>query len=209
MIKNPSRREVKILEIEVRNGSVFITGYVNCTGKESHFIPSPKGRFREVVTEGTWKRALKRARDEVVLLFNHQESRKLASLKSGNMELQEDAIGLKIRCELNDSEIVEKANRKGFLHGWSFGFEQISSRWERTKEGYERRYLDDMKLYEISLLGGISKPAYPATSIVEIRNNDENILLERRYSDFEIKESILDFSSYERQIKLLKLKGMF
>lgn len=193
------------MQIEVRNGSVFITGYINCTGKESHFIPSPKGMFKEIIQEGVFNRALQRAKD-VELLFNHQETRKLGSLKAGNMELQEDSIGLKIRAEIQDSEIVEKAKLPKFLKGWSFGFRDLKSRFDKSS-GYERRYIEDLDLYEVSLLGGMSKPAYPATSIVEVRNQD-SILVERRYSDFEIQKSDMDFSIQENTLKILKLKGL-
>ncbi|MCM3116847.1 HK97 family phage prohead protease [Neobacillus sp. MER 74] len=193
------------MQIEVRNGSVFITGYINATGKESHFLPSPKGKFKEIIQEGAFNRALQRAKD-VLLLFNHQESRKLGSLKAGNMELQEDSIGLKIRAELTDSEIVQNAKQSGFLKGWSFGFQDLKSRFD-SSAGYERRFIEDLDLYEVSLLGGMSKPAYPATSIVEVRNQ-ESIFLERRYSDFEqLKNPEMDFSRYEKLIRYYKLKG--
>jgi HK97 family phage prohead protease len=197
------------VNFEIRaDNTLHITGYVNCTDKESHWLPSPKGRFKEVVPQGLWKRAISKA-SNILLLFNHEESKQLGSLKDGSMSLEEDAIGLKIRCSISDAEIVEKAkSKKDFLHSWSFGFEEISSTWERTKEGYERRTLNDIKLHEISLLGGISRAAYPATSIVEVRK-DENIFLERRYSDFDIQESnIADLRRYEHQYNYLKLKGM-
>jgi uncharacterized protein len=192
--------------LEVRSNSIFISGYVNATGKESNWIPSPKGKFKEVIKEGVFTRAIQKAKD-IQLLFNHQDSRQLGSLKSGNMQLQEDGVGLQIRAEIFDSEIVQKTKQnRSFLTGWSFGFESLNQKFEHTS-GYEKRTVLDLNLHEISLLGGMSKPAYPSTSIFEVRK-DQGIL-ERRYSDFELeKNPIMDFSLHQRQLELFKLKGM-
>lgn len=192
--------------LEVRSNSVFISGYVNATGKESNWIPSPKGKFKEVIKEGVFTRAIQKAKD-IQLLFNHRDDRQIGSLKSGNMQLQEDGVGLQIRAEIFDAEIVQKAKEnRNFLTGWSFGFQSLNESYDRSM-GYEKRTVLDILLHEISLLGGMSKPAYPSTSIFEVRN-DQGMILERRYSDFELLENpIRDLKLYEQQIRLLKLKG--
>lgn len=189
--------------IEFRNGSIFISGYVNAVERESDFIPSPKGRFKEIIKPKTFDKALKRAKD-VLLLFNHDEDKKLGSIAEGNLKLYEDSIGLKAETEIRDLSIIEKAKKdKGFLQGWSFGFIERQSRFERGKDGIERRFIEDLDLIEVSLLS--VKPAYPCCS-VEVRNNG---LYERRYSDFEIQSQIhVDLSRYENEIKYLKLKGL-
>lgn len=195
--------------IEFRGNSVFITGYVNAVERESDFIPSPKGKFKEIIKAKVFERALNRAKD-VLLLFNHDENRKLGSISQGNLKLMEDAIGLKAETEIRDSSIIEKAKQGNFLQGWSFGFIERKSRFERGKDGIERRFIEDLDLIEVSLLS--VKPAYPCCS-VEMRNKG---LYERRYSDLLIDStksivggSYVDFSRYENEIKLLKLKGMF
>ena len=189
--------------IEFRNGSIFISGYVNAVERESDFIPSPKGRFKEIIRPKAFDKALKRAKD-VLLLFNHDEDQKLGSITEGNLKLYEDSIGLKAEAEIRDQSIIEKAKKeRGFLQGWSFGFIPIKQSFERGKDQIERRYIEDLDLLEVSLLS--VKPAYPCCS-VEIRNNG---LYERRYSDFEIESQFpVDLSRYENGIKYLKLKGL-
>ncbi|MFZ3591399.1 HK97 family phage prohead protease [Bacillus sp. DJP31] len=196
--------------IEIRGDSVFISGYVNAVERESDFIPSPQGRFKEIIRAKVFERALQRAKD-VLLLFNHDENKKLGSITQGNLKLmEEDSIGLKAETEIRDSSIIEKAKQGNFLQGWSFGFIERKSRFEKGSDGIERRFIEDLDLIEVSLLS--VKPAYPCCS-VEIRNDG---IHERRYSDLnleiknhEIKNPELDFSRYENEIKYLKLKGMF
>lgn len=189
--------------IEIRGDSVFITGYVNAVERESEFIPSPKGRFKEIIKQGAFRKALQRAKD-VMLLFNHDDTRKLGSIGEGNLKLVEDSIGLKAETEIRDLAFIEKAKQGNFLQGWSFGFIERQSRFERGKDGIERRYVEDLDLFEVSLLS--VRPAYQATS-VEIRNDN---IFERRYFDFETKSIVesVDLSRYENQLKYLNLKGL-
>lgn len=193
-----------MIEIRENGDSVFISGYVNAVERESHVLPSVKGNFIEVIKAGAFKRALERAK-EIFLLFNHDESKRLGSTLEGNVRLEEDSIGLKIQSEIKDPEIIRRAKDRGFLQGFSFGFTEIKARWEKGKDGIARRMIDDLQLYEVSLLS--VKPAYPSTSIFEIRSEG---IHERRYSDFdfEIKRSDVDLSRYENELKLLKLKGL-
>ena len=193
--------------IEFRNdGSILISGYINAIERESDFIPSPKGRFKEIIKQGAFDKALKRAKD-ILLLFNHDENRKLGSISEGNLKLFTDPIGLKAETEIRDTAIIERAKKdKGFLQGWSFGFIPQKSHFERGKDGIERRYIEDLDLLEVSLLS--VRPAYPACS-VEIRNDE---IFERRFANTEIDiQNPMDFSLYENQIRYLNLKskGMF
>ncbi len=57
------------MKIEVRNGSVSISGYVNAVERESRLIPSPKGPFVEKVRAGAFERAL--AGGSVELRLDH------------------------------------------------------------------------------------------------------------------------------------------
>jgi uncharacterized protein len=193
--------------IEIRGDSVFVTGYVNAVERESDFIPSPQGRFKEIIKAKVFERALNRVKD-VQLLFNHDENRKLGSISQGNLKLMEDAIGLKAETEIRDSSIIEKAKQGNFLQGWSFGFIERKSHFEIGSDGIERRFIEDLDLIEVSLLS--VKPAYPCCS-VEIRKDG---IHERRYSDLLIDNptftvgSQVDLSQYENEIKYLTLKGM-
>jgi len=188
--------------VEFRNdGSIFISGYVNAVERESEFIPSAKGKFKEIIKAGAFRKALQRSKD-VLMLYNHDDSKRLASTAEGNLKLYEDNIGLRAESSISDPAIIERAKKQGFS-GWSFGFIPINQNFQTGNDNIERRYIEDLELLEISLLS--VRPAYSATSI-EIRNDD---ILERRYTDFEIQTTDkIDFSLYENQLKILKLKGV-
>jgi uncharacterized protein len=211
LIKNLCRREgnknmMPIIEIRGDGNSVFISGYANITEKESHFLNEHGRRFKEIVEPSTWKKALSRAKD-VLLLHNHQESRLLGNWKTGkqNLKLSENEIGLKVEAEIYDSDLVQKVKEdRSYLTGWSWGFIDRSSTWEK-KNGYERRLISDLDLIEVSLLSGHTKPAYPSATAIEVRSEG---FLERRFTEFKTTESNVDFSRYENKYRYLKLKGL-
>jgi len=195
-----------MIEIRGDGKSVFISGYANITEKESHFLNEHGRKFKEIILPNAFKKGLDRAR-EISILFNHQEDRKLTSWKSGKQDVKlfENEIGLKIEAEINDQTIVQKVKEdRSFLNGFSFGFIERASKWEK-KNGYDRRLISDLDLIEVSLLGGATKPAYPSATVMEVRSSG---ILERRFTDFEIKESNVDFSRYENKYRYLKLKGL-
>lgn len=92
----------------------------------------------------------------------------------------EDDIGLRAICTITDKDVIEKA-RKGELRGQSFGFCAEKDRWEDTNKGYQRRYVEDLELFEVSILDNRKNPDYVGTSI-EMRD-DKEIVLECRSHD--------------------------
>jgi HK97 family phage prohead protease len=193
------------MQIEFRNGDCFISGYVNATEKQSHILANERGKkFREIIQPNTFTKAIRRA-NEILLLFNHDIEKRLGSSKT-NMKLYEDAIGLKAEVSLKEPSFIERVKERGFLQGWSFGFIEKRSHFEVGSDGIEKRFIEDMDLVEISLLGDGMKPAYPSCS-VEVRSQG---IVERRYSDnFQIDiQNPLDFSLYQKQIDLLKMRGL-
>jgi len=208
---------VKKLKIEIRNDSVFISGYVNVVSRDSRILSSNTGKFIEQVKPLTFQRALSKT-DNVDLLFNHKTNRLLGGTKSGNMKLWEDAIGLRAECTVTDTEVIEKARNKE-LRGWSFAFSVLPNgdTWEDGKDNIKRRYLEDITLPEVSILS--VTPAYIATSIES--RGEENILTEYRYIDEDVelvdntivkvdkeKRELppIDYSIIKQEIELLKLK---
>lgn len=202
------------MKIEIRGNKVKLDGYVNVPMRESRVLPSPKGPFIEKIEPKVFERALQRAED-VELLFNHDKSKKLGSIKQGNLELQEDNIGLRAIATITDDEIVEKA-KNNKLKGWSFGFIANKDEWEEGKDGIQRRTIKDLDLLEVSILD--KTPAYIATS-VEVRN-DKSVIAEQRNEEFTAtvekieeqrenkpQEKAFDFSIYEKELEILKLKG--
>lgn len=154
------------MRVEVRNDSVFITGYVNAVERLSKPIRETlHGKIRtflERIKAGVFRTALKRNKNVLVLL-NHDANRVLASTEDGNAVLEEDNIGLRAEITITDEEVVTKA-RQGRLSGWSFGF--IANDDEITTEGNnEVRTVTDLELLEVSILDDTKAPAYYGTSI--------------------------------------------
>ena len=154
------------MRVEVRNDSVFISGYVNAVERLSKPIRETlHGKIRtflERIKAGVFRNALKK-NDNVLVLLNHDNNRVLASTKDGSAVLTEDNIGLRAEITIVDKEVVEKA-RDGKLSGWSFGF--IANDDEITTEGKDEiRTVTDLELLEVSILDDTKAPAYYGTSI--------------------------------------------
>ena len=160
------------MNIELRNDSVVISGYVNAVERWSKPLKANlRGmmqRFIEKIKAGTFKTALKR-NDNVKVLLNHNPDRELANTKDGTAILEEDNIGLRAEVTITDPEVVEKA-RNNKLVGWSFGFYSNSD--EVAQEAtIATRTVTDMDLIEVSILDDTKSPAYYGTSI-ETRSED-------------------------------------
>ena len=166
------------MEIRVKEDSVEITGYVNAIERASKPLMSRVGQFIERICKGAFKKALKRNND-VHILLNHDWSRDLGSTKQGNLELEEDNIGLKARAIITDKDVIEKA-RNGELVGWSFGFQdrEVENTIER---GIPHRAVKDLDLAEVSILDKSKRPAYDGTLIMA---RDETEELHFRGEDF-------------------------
>ena len=154
------------MRLEIRNDSVFISGYVNAVERLSKPIRETlHGRIRtflERIKAGVFRNALKK-NDNVLVLLNHDNNRVLASTKDGSAVLAEDNIGLRAEITITDKEVVQKA-REGKLSGWSFGF--IANDDEITTEGKDEiRTVTDLDLLEVSILDDTKAPAYYGTSI--------------------------------------------
>ena len=179
------------MKVEVREDSVFITGYVNAIERYSKPIKEPlHGKIRtfiERIKAGVFRTALKR-NDDVKVLLNHDKNRVLATTKDGSAKLEEDNIGLRAEVTITDKEVVEKA-RDGKLVGWSFGFYPNSD--ELGTEGEtETRTLLDIDLQEVSILDDTKSPAYYGTSI-EARSEGEKVM-EYRATMEEIEEDAME-----------------
>lgn len=156
------------MKIKIRSDSVEIEGYVNAIERASKPLMSRIGRFIERICTGAFKKALKRA-DDVHILLNHDWNRDLGSIKRGNLELEEDNIGLHAKATITDPEVVEDA-RRGNLVGWSFGFQDRDVE-NSVEDGLPLRKVRDLDLFEVSLLNRKMTPAYNGT-LVTARSAD-------------------------------------
>jgi HK97 family phage prohead protease len=164
------------MKVEIRNDSVFISGYVNAVERWSKPISGNlRGvaqRFIEKIKAGVFKTALKR-NNNVKILLNHNKERELANTENRSAILEEDNIGLRAEVTITDPEVVEKA-RNNKLVGWSFGFYSNSDEVAQ-EETIATRTVTDMDLVEVSILDDTRSPAYYGTSI-ETRSESEKVL---------------------------------
>ena len=157
------------MKVNIRADKVEIEGYVNAIERDSKPLWSRVGQFIERICKGAFKKALKR-NDDVHILLNHDWTRDLGSTKQGNLELEEDNIGLRVRACITDPEVVKKA-RAGELVGWSFGFSDrdvINS----IRDGRPHRAVKDLDLAEVSILDKRKSPAYEGTLITARAEED-------------------------------------
>jgi HK97 family phage prohead protease len=161
------------MKVEIRNNQVKLDGYVNVVQRDSRVLPSARGKFIEQIEPRTFQKALDKT-NNVDLLFNHREDRKLGSTSEGNLTLYEDNIGLRAICTVTDQEVVDKA-KNNELRGWSFAMAVNEDRWQENGE-ISRRFVSDIDLFEVSILS--VTPAYIATSI-EARDGEE-VMIEQR-----------------------------
>ena len=157
------------MKVNIRADKVEIEGYVNAIERDSKPLWSRVGQFIERICKGAFKKALKR-NDDVHILLNHDWNRDLGSTKAGNLELEEDNIGLKARAVITDPEVIKKA-RAGDLVGWSFGFSDrdvINS----IRDGMPHRAVKDLDLAEVSILDKRKSPAYEGTLITARAEED-------------------------------------
>lgn len=160
------KTEVRTNHIEMRatgDGRTF-EGYASVFDQPSEPLP-----FIEYVKPGAFKRSLQ-SRNRMMLLWNHDSSNPLASTRNGSLQLTEDNIGLKVTATLPDTTLgrdIAELVRTGVIDSMSFGFSVKRDSW--SKDG-QTRYLEDVTLYEVSL---VSTPAYEGTAgTVSVRSGD-------------------------------------
>jgi HK97 family phage prohead protease len=151
------KNETRTNHIELRaegDGRTF-TGYAALFNEPS--LPLP---FTEYVRPGAFKRSLQ-SRNRMMLLWNHDTSNPLASTRNGSLQLVEDERGLKVTATLPQTTLgndIAVLVRDKIIDSMSFGFSVKRDTW--SQDG-QTRYLEDVTLYEVSL---VSTPAYEATA---------------------------------------------
>jgi HK97 family phage prohead protease len=151
------KNETRTNHIELRaegDGRSF-TGYAALFNEPS--LPLP---FTEYIRPGAFKRSLQ-SRNRMMLLWNHDTSNPLASTRNGSLQMVEDQRGLKVTATLPDTTLgrdISELVRTGVVDSMSFGFSVKRDTW--SQDG-QTRYLEDVTLYEVSL---VSTPAYEQTA---------------------------------------------
>lgn len=152
------------MNYEIRaDGTLHIEGYVNAVERDSREVVTPDGVVVEQIAAGTFKAAIDKA-DNVDVLINHDEGRKVASTVQGNASLHEDNIGLRASVDITDAEVINEARATG-VKGWSFGFVPIKRTLEKRAQGVPRRRITELELHEVTLVMGNMSPVYSGTSV--------------------------------------------
>jgi HK97 family phage prohead protease len=195
------------MRIEIRNDSVLLDGYVNAVGRDSKPIITAIGKCVEQIEPRAFEKALERA-ENVDLLLNHNKDRKLGSTKEGNLQLFEDNIGLRAVCTVNDAEVIQKAKEKK-LKGWSFGMFVNKEKPEERAGDIPRRHIQDLDIFEVSIIDDRMSPCYTGTSIEQ--RADKELVSEQRSNEFravvvdETSKTSIDYSEFEKRIAKLKV----
>ena len=192
------------MQIRIKGDSVEIEGYVNAIERKSKPLWSRMGQFVERICKGAFKRALNRAED-VRILLNHDCNRDLGGIKDGNLELEEDSIGLHARATINDADVVNKA-KNGDLVGWSFGFCDRDVENKRDEDGFPLRDVKDLDLVEVSLLDRTKTPAYDGT-LVCVRA-DENPIMYGEATEDEVNIRSEEEIPQEKPVEITKDKNL-
>lgn len=184
------------MQIQIRADSVEIEGYVNAVERKSKTLWSRMGQFIERICKGAFGKALKR-NDNVRILLNHDPARDLGGQKDGNLELEEDNIGLHARAVITDEDVIRKA-RKGQLRGWSFGFMDREVELKQDEDGLPLRDVRDLDLIEVSLLDNTKTPAYDGT-LVNVRA-EESVLFGDIFEDeIQVREETTEETTEETE----------
>jgi hypothetical protein len=163
------------VNIEIRDSSLHISGYVNAVGRDSRVINTRDGRCVEQIEAGAFAASLADGH-EVRMKLNHK--RDIGSTADGTLTLKEDNIGLYAEAVTEDEELRTLA-AENKLTGWSFGFvKKDGIMEERGRDIPKRRIIKALDLSEVSILS--VTPAYCGTS-VECRAETET----RSYNDYE------------------------
>jgi HK97 family phage prohead protease len=151
----------------------ILAGYAAMFNRPS--VPLP---FIEVLAPGAFRSSLARVRegDHDILAFTEHDRRNLLGrLTAGNLTLAEDERGLRFTLELPDTQLgrdTRELVQRGILRGMSFSFAVKKESWGKTEAGHPRRTVQDMLLYEVSM---VATPAYPSTSVVAARSVADSV----------------------------------
>lgn len=170
------REIVDVKELETRSlplGDFSVTdtedGQKTFIGYAALFnTPSDGMQFTEIIKPGAFTRTLKRAADGkkiISFLFGHDETRALATTASGRLRLSEDERGLRVEAKLDPADpdaasVISKLTHESRSMGSSFGFSipKNGDEWDDNV-----RTLNEINLFEVSILSAGQTPAYPAT----------------------------------------------
>lgn len=160
-----SAMEIRAHLCEVRaapeGDGLRFSGYAAKFGRWSEDL----GGFRETIAPGAF--ADSAATDDVRCLVNHNPDRVLGRTRSGTLQLNEDAEGLRFEVDAPDvgwARDLRESVRRGDINQCSFGFEMLeeSWRWAENRGELDERTLRKVRLLDVSI---VTYPAYTDTQV--------------------------------------------
>jgi len=147
-------------DFEIREDSDGMTfeGYAAVWDSPSEPLP-----FVERIAPGAFNRSIKRARNDIKLLWNHESGQVLGSTRAGTLVLEEDSRGLRVTAKLPPTTAGKDAAvllKRGDIDSMSFGFSVPAGGDSWSADGSERT-LKSVRLHEVSI---VAFPAYTATA---------------------------------------------
>lgn len=119
------------------------------------------GGFREVVAPGAFAKTLQEA--DIRALYNHDPNYVLGRNKSGTLQLLEDNDGLFVDVTPPETQWARDlmvSIKRGDVSQGSFAFRVVKDKWEKKEDGSVERVLNEVRLYDVSV---VTYPAYPET----------------------------------------------
>lgn len=154
------------MKVEIRNGNVHLSGYINAVERFSKPITGRlHGKVRtfvERIRAGAFDKSL-RNRKKVDVLINHdRDGSKITDTLQADCVLREDKIGLRFEITSSHPKMLE-AVKRGFS-GCSFGMHVLDDILG-TLDGMTTRTITALDLLEVSILDTRKTPAYDGTMI--------------------------------------------
>ena len=202
------------IQLEVRNigntetDEMVIEGVVN-NGNFSKVLGWGDNTFVERIERNAFQRAIdtaKAKKEAIKLLFNHSGQSVLASTLNDSLELREVDGELHMRATLCDTTLnrdVYTMAKCGLVDAFSFGFSVLEERWERQSKDVPKRIVEELKLFEVSLLN--IEPAYGGTSVSARSEDDvDDVVVPSEAKLFEMELRDLGFTSIEELKEAIK-----
>lgn len=206
MEKVELRTSFSALEVNNDDTSLRVHGIVNKPGEFSHQLGSRR-RFVETIEAGVFQRAIDEA-DKIDFLANHDTSLLLASTTNNSLKVYEIDGEVRMEAEIAPTtygQDIYTLMQHGLCNEMSFAFTPKKDRWEKLDDGTYKRYITDMKLFEVTVC---RNGAYPQSQIaarnLEVVDDPEipiDVLEERE--EEQVQEEVVETPKQDDVLALL------
>jgi HK97 family phage prohead protease len=162
LAKPAERSTPRPAKVQIRmdgsTGAGFL-GYASTTG-DTYSVRDWLGEYSETIKPGAFRKTI--LESAVPLLHNHSADLVLAHTRSGTSRLAEDAIGLRNEADFDRRQTYVNdlciSLERGDVGAMSFAFAAVRETWNAD---YDRRSVDELKLFDTSI---VTNPANPNTT---------------------------------------------